>query len=102
LNLKTHEGELAAFITFAKSYPNTYVTLIDSYSSIESGLMNTIIMGKVLAEAGITKIGLRLDSGDLRVQSIKCRQIWNRYFPNGPRISILASDDLHEERLIEI
>lgn len=85
---------------FAKSFPNNFVTLIDTYSSIDSGLLNTVIVAKVMSQAGLSKFGVRLDSGDLTEQSIKCRQVWNKYFPEGPRLNILASDDLHEERLI--
>jgi nicotinate phosphoribosyltransferase len=58
---------------FAKSYPNNFVTLIDTYSTLHSGILNTIIVAKALAEAGISKFGVRLDSGDLCGQSKKCR-----------------------------
>lgn len=58
---------------FAKSFPNNYVTLIDTYSTLGSGILNTIIVAKALVEAGYTKIGIRLDSGDLGAQSTKCR-----------------------------
>jgi len=58
---------------FAKSFPNNYVTLIDTYSTLGSGILNTIIVGKAMVEAGLKKIGIRLDSGDLAEQSIKCR-----------------------------
>lgn len=87
---------------FAKSFPNNYVTLIDTYSTLDSGILNTIIVAKALVEAGLNKFGIRLDSGDLGMQSIKCREVWNKHFPEGPRLNILASDDLHEERLIEM
>jgi nicotinate phosphoribosyltransferase len=58
---------------FAKSFPNNYVTLIDTYSTLESGILNTVIVAKAMAEAGLKKFGIRLDSGDLGEQSIKCR-----------------------------
>lgn len=85
---------------YAKAFPNNFTTLIDSYSAINSGLLNTIVVSKALEEAGINKFGLRLDSGDLGDQSKQCRAIWNKHFPQGPRLTIIASDDLHEERLI--
>ncbi len=56
-------------------------------------------MGKALIQAGITSIGIRLDSGDLCQLSKDCRHIWNKYVPEH-RLLILASDDLNEERLI--
>lgn len=58
---------------FAKAFPNNFVTLIDTYSTIDSGILNTIIVAKVMLEAGLNKFGVRLDSGDLIAQSIKCR-----------------------------
>ena len=34
LGFKTHEGELASFIMYARAFPNNFITLIDSYSTI--------------------------------------------------------------------
>jgi nicotinate phosphoribosyltransferase len=65
LGLNTHDGELASFLAFAKSFPNNFKTLIDTYNTLESGMINTVIIGKALIEAGIYNIGIRLDSGDL-------------------------------------
>lgn len=62
---KTHEGELASFLNFALAFPHNFTTLIDTYSTLESGILNTIIVASALIEFGITKIGIRLDSGDL-------------------------------------
>jgi nicotinate phosphoribosyltransferase len=99
LGWETHEGELAAFLGFAKAFPLNFKTLIDTYSTEQSGILNTIIVGKALIEAGINSIGIRLDSGDLCELSKSCRSIWNKAIPNH-RLDILASDDLNEERLI--
>lgn len=63
--------------------------------------MNTIIVAKALVEAGITSIGLRLDSGDLCELSKKVREIWNQNMLN-VKLIILASDDLHEDRILEM
>lgn len=65
LGWKTHDGELAAFLAYAKAFPNSFRTLIDTYSTLDSGILNTIIVGRALISAGVTDIGLRLDSGDL-------------------------------------
>lgn len=62
---KTHDGELAAFLGFAKTFPTNFKALIDTYSSLQSGMLNTIVVGKALISASITNIGIRLDSGDL-------------------------------------
>lgn len=34
LNFHTHEGELAAFIMYAKAFPENFTTLIDTYSTL--------------------------------------------------------------------
>jgi nicotinic acid phosphoribosyltransferase len=50
---KTHDGELASFLSYAKSFSHNFKTLIDTYSTLESGILNTIIVAKALSEAGI-------------------------------------------------
>lgn len=98
---KTHDGELAAFLNFSLAFPENFMALIDSYSTLESGILNAIVVGKALIEAGIKNIGVRLDSGDLGELSKECRKNWNKYVPDH-RLTISASDDLHEERLIQL
>lgn len=58
-------------------------------------------MGKALIESGIKEIGIRLDSGDLCELSKACRAVWNKFIPDH-KLVILASDDLNEEKLIEM
>lgn len=65
LGWKTHDGELASFLGFAKAFPHNFKTLVDTYNTLESGILNTIVVGKALIESGIKEIGIRLDSGDL-------------------------------------
>ncbi len=101
LGIHTHDGELAAFLNYAKAYPDNYTTLIDTYNTIESGLMNTIIVAKAMIKAGVKKFGVRLDSGDLCEYSKKCRSIWSKHIPE-VALTIVASDDLHEDRLVEM
>ena len=101
LGLNTHDGELASYLAFAKSFPKNFKTLIDTYNTINSGMLNTIIVGKALIKAGIYNIGIRLDSGDLCSLSKQCRSLWNKYIPDH-RLTILASDDLNEEKIIEM
>ena len=91
---KTHDGELAAFLSYAKTFSSGFKTLIDTYSTLESGLLNTIIIAKALSEAGINNAGLRLDSGDLCELSKQVRTIWNKHLPK-INLQIIASDDLH-------
>lgn len=101
LKLSTHDAELAAFLSYARTFSNNFKTLIDTYSTLESGILNTIIVSKALSEAGINNFGVRLDSGDLCELSKQCRAIWKKYLPDHS-FTIFASDDLHEERLMDI
>lgn len=87
---------------YVKAFPHTFAFLIDTYSVLDSGILNAIIVSAAMKEAGSTQSGIRLDSGDLRADSIECRKIWNEYFSEGPYLTIIASDDLHEERLVEM
>lgn len=88
-------------MNFSQAFPENFTALIDSYSTLESGILNAIVVGKALIEAGIRNIGVRLDSGELGELSKQCRKIWNKYVPEH-RLLISASDDLHEERLIQL
>lgn len=64
--------ELYAFVAYACSFPHRFVALVDSYSSINSGVKNFIATYSVLYELGYkgeekgkSVYGVRLDSGDL-------------------------------------
>lgn len=61
----TNLGELYAFIAFAQGYPNSFSSLVDSYSTMNSGIKNYLIVALVLKDLGYDARGIRLDSGDL-------------------------------------
>ncbi len=71
--LETKEGELAAFIQYAITFPRGFAALLDTYNTISSGIKNYIIVAIALHELGFIAIGVRLDSGDLSYLSIECR-----------------------------
>jgi nicotinate phosphoribosyltransferase len=62
---ETNMGELYAFISFAFAYPNAFSSLIDSYSTMNSGIKNYLIVSLVLKDLGYQAMGVRLDSGNL-------------------------------------
>ena len=68
-------GELYAFISFAHAYPENFSSLIDSYSTMNSGIKNYLIVALVLKELGYTAIGVRLDSGALAKLSQECKKL---------------------------
>ncbi len=66
------DNEYEAFKTYCEIYPNNATLLIDTYNVLESGVPNAI---KVFKECGITKCGVRLDSGDVTYLTKKIRKM---------------------------
>ena len=99
----THEGELAAFISFALDFPESFVALVDSYDSLKSGVPNFCIVAIALERKGGKAKGLRLDSGDLAALSISTRALMEKFGSStGTQISkcrIVASDDLSIQKI---
>ena len=68
--------EYTAFKTYCELYPNNATLLVDTYNVLKSGVPNAIkVFKEVLLPKGITKCGIRLDSGDLTYLSKKARQM---------------------------
>jgi nicotinate phosphoribosyltransferase len=60
------DTEYEAFKTYCKIYPNNATLLVDTYSVLESGVPNAIkVFNEILKPLGITKCGIRIDSGDI-------------------------------------
>ncbi|XP_029285039.1 nicotinate phosphoribosyltransferase [Cottoperca gobio] len=73
---KIHEGELAAFLSYAIAYPQNFLPVIDSYSVGCSGLLNFCAVALALCELDYRPVGVRLDSGDLCRQSVEVRRVF--------------------------
>ena len=70
------DSEYEAFKAYAQSYPKNCVLLVDTYNVLKSGVPNAIrAFQEVLLPRGITKCGIRLDSGDLTYLSRKAREM---------------------------
>lgn len=70
--------EYKAFETYARTYPDNCVLLVDTYNVLKSGIPNAIKVAKeVLEPMGKRLKGIRLDSGDIAYLSIKCRRMLN-------------------------
>ena len=68
--------EYTAFKTYCQLYPENAILLVDTYNVLKSGVPNAIRAFKeVLEPMGITKCGIRLDSGDLTYLSRKAREM---------------------------
>lgn len=69
-----YDDEYTAFSTYAKTYPDATVLLIDTYDVLHSGVPNAIRTAReVLEPMGKRLYGIRLDSGDLAYLSKKVR-----------------------------
>ncbi len=70
------DTEYEAFVSYCKMYPNNATLLVDTYDCLKSGVPNAIRAFKeVLLPMGITRCGIRLDSGDITYLSKKARKM---------------------------
>ena len=68
------DSEYEAFQTYCRMYPTNAVLLVDTYDTLRSGIPNAIrAFNEVLKPMGITKCGIRLDSGDMSYLTQKAR-----------------------------
>ena len=87
--------EYTAFKTYCQLYPNNATLLVDTYNVLKSGVPNAIRAFKeVLLPQGITKCGIRLDSGDLTYLSRKAREMLDE--AGLTNCKIVASNSLDE------
>ncbi len=70
------DTEYEAFKSYCQMYPNNATLLVDTYNTLKSGVPNAIrAFNEVLKPMGITKCGIRLDSGDMAYLSRKARKM---------------------------
>lgn len=70
------DSEYEAFKAYCQMYPNNAVLLVDTYNTLHSGVPNAIkAFNEVLKPMGITKCGIRMDSGDMAYLTQKARKM---------------------------
>ena len=70
------DTEYEAFKAYCEMYPENCTLLVDTYNTLKSGVPNAIrVFNEVLKPKGITKCGIRLDSGDMAYLTRKARQM---------------------------
>ena len=70
------DNEYEAFKTYCQTYPTNATLLVDTYNTLKSGIPNAIkAFNEVLKPLGITKCGIRLDSGDMAYLTRKARKM---------------------------
>lgn len=68
--------QLDAFRAYCKTYPQNAVLLVDTYDTLRSGVPDAIrAFDEVLKPLGITKCGIRLDSGDMAYLTKRARKM---------------------------
>lgn len=103
----TNDGELAAFVAYAVAFPHACLCLVDTYNTLESGLLNFIMVALALHDIGYTPIGIRLDSGDLATLSKECKRTFDKIASSEKKpflssVSIVVSDGINEGLITEM
>ena len=90
------DTEYEAFKAYCEMYPTNAVLLVDTYNTLKSGVPNAIkAFNEVLKPLGITKCGIRLDSGDIAYLSQKAREMLDAAGWTDCKISVSNSLDEH-------
>ncbi|CAD7952655.1 unnamed protein product [Amoebophrya sp. A120] len=107
---QSNDGELAAFVSYATSFPDTFLALVDTYDTLISGIPNFLCVALALLDRGHKPVGVRLDSGDLAYLSKEAKEMF-RECSDGPHcktvevqealltLKVCASNDINEVTL---
>lgn len=95
------DSEYDAFVAYCKTYPTNAVLLVDTYNSLKSGVPNAIrAFNEVLRPLGISKCGIRFDSGDMAYLTRKARAMLDE--AGWPECKITVSNALDERLITEL
>ena len=92
--IQSFETELEAFRSYANSFPEECILLVDTYDTLKSGVPNAIQIAKELEAKGHRLMGIRIDSGDLAFLSKKAREMLDQ--EGMTYVKIVASNELDE------
>ena len=88
------DSEYEAFKAYCEIYPENATLLVDTYNTLKSGVPNAIrVFNEVLKPKGITKCGIRLDSGDMTYLTKKAREMLDEAGWESCQISVSNSLD---------
>ena len=89
------DSQYEAFKTYCEIYPTNATLLVDTYNVLKSGVADAIrAFNEVLRPKGITKCGIRLDSGDIAYLTREARKMLDEAGWESCQIS--ASNSLDE------
>jgi nicotinate phosphoribosyltransferase len=89
--IQMFDTEYEAFMHYAKIYPNNCTLLVDTFSTLKSGIPNAI---KVFKEVNPQNMAIRIDSGDLSYLTKQARQMLDE--AGLTECKIVASNSLDE------
>ena len=70
------DSQYEAFKAYCEIYPDNPTLLVDTYNTLKSGVPDAIrAFNEVLKSRGLTKCGIRLDSGDMTYLTKKARKM---------------------------
>ena len=88
------DTQYEAFKTYCEIYPNNPTLLVDTYNTLKKGIPDAIrAFNEVLRPKGLTKCGIRLDSGDMTYLTKKARQMLDEAGWESCQISVSNSLD---------
>jgi len=104
---EAHDGELAAFASYAVAFPDGFLALIDTYDVSRSGILNFAAVAMALHDLGYRALGVRIDSGDLAYLSNIAREAFEsvskqfsvEWFAS---LIIVASNDINEDTILSL
>jgi nicotinate phosphoribosyltransferase len=89
------DTQYEAFKTYCEIYPDNATLLVDTYNTLKSGIPDAIrVFNEVLKPRGITKCGIRLDSGDMAYLTRKARKMLDD--AGWPECKIFVSNSMDE------
>ncbi|MBQ9250455.1 MAG: nicotinate phosphoribosyltransferase [Oscillospiraceae bacterium] len=95
------DSEYDAFVAYCRIYPTNATLLVDTYNTLKSGIPNAIrAFNDVLKPLGITKCGIRLDSGDIAYLTRQARKMLDE--AGWTECAITASNSLDERLITEL
>ena len=95
------DTEYDAFVSYCRTYPHNAVLLVDTFNTLKSGIPNAIrAFNDVLKPLGITKCGIRLDSGDMAYLTQQARKMLDE--AGWTECTITVSNSLDERLIAEL
>ena len=95
------DTQYVAVPTYCEIYPTNAVLLVDTYNTLKSGVPDAIrAFNEVLKPRGITKCGIRLDSGDIAYLTKEARKMLDE--AGWQSCTISASNALDENLITDL